>query len=120
MPSTQAISVATTSSATVQGRAFQIRVETGVGKADRDGPKSATSTRCQNWRYCSHSVPSRPYSSRSDWRSMSIASGLVLPNEVAAEIVCSIGSIGVMWVTKKAMLMPMKMTSRNWASRLPT
>ena len=51
---------------------------------------------------------------------MSIASGLVLPNEVAAEIVCSIGSIGVMWVTKKAMLMPMKITSTNWASRLPT
>ena len=56
LPSTQAIRVATTSRPIVQGRAFQIRNDTGVGKAESDGPKSATRTRCQKSTYCSHSV----------------------------------------------------------------
>jgi hypothetical protein len=41
LPSTQASTVATVSRPTVQGSAFQMRCDTGVGKADSDGPKSA-------------------------------------------------------------------------------
>ena len=36
----------------------------------------------------------------------------------AAVIDCSTGSIGVAWVTTKAMLMPMKTTSANWPRRV--
>ena len=56
----QVMRVETRSSPTVQGMARQIRVETGVGKADSDGPKSPTTTRRQNDRYCSTGDPSRP------------------------------------------------------------
>ena len=63
------------------------------------------------------SPPCSPYSSRSDWRISAIASGLVLPNEVLAAMVCSTGSIGVAWVMKKVMLTPMNTTSTNWPSR---
>ena len=92
------ISVAVTSSPMVHGNARAISVETGVGKAESDGPKSATAMRRQKLTYCSNGPPVRPYSSRSDWRIMAIASGEVLPNEVTAAIDCSTGSIGVMCV----------------------
>ena len=81
----------------VQGSARRISSDTGVGKAESDGPKSPTMIRLQNDRYCSHGVPVIPYNSRRDCRIVSIASGLVLPKEVKAEIVCSTGSIGVAW-----------------------
>jgi hypothetical protein len=107
-----------TSSATVHGSARAISVETGVGKADSDGPKSPTAMRRQKVTYWSHNPPCSPYSSLSDCRIISIASGLMLPNCVEAAIDCSTGSIGVAWVTTKAMLMPMKTTSANWPRRV--
>jgi hypothetical protein len=42
--------VDTDSSPTVQGSARPIRVETGVGNAESDGPKSPTRMRFQNTR----------------------------------------------------------------------
>ncbi len=44
----------------VQGRARQISVETGVGKAESDGPKSSTARRSQKCRYCCTGVASSP------------------------------------------------------------
>ena len=105
------------SSPAVHGSARQISTETGVGNADSDGPKSPSTMRFQNTRYWCASPPCSPYSSRSDWRISAIASGLVLPNEVLAAMVCSTGSIGVAWVMKKVMLTPMNTTSTNWPSR---
>ena len=73
--------------------------------------------RFQNTRYWCSSPPSRPYSSRRDWRISAIASGLVLPNDVLAAMVCSTGSIGVACVMKKVMFTPMNTTNTNWPSR---
>ena len=105
------------SSPAVHGSARQISTETGVGNADSDGPKSPSAMRFQNTRYCCSRPPCSPYSSRSDWRISAIASGLVLPNDVLAAMVCSTGSIGVACVMKKVMLTPMNTTSTNWPSR---
>ena len=49
-----------TSSDTVQGSARPISTDTGVGKADSEGPKSPNATRRQNEAYCSARPPSRP------------------------------------------------------------
>ena len=43
--------MATSSSPTVHGRARPINVDTGVGKAESDGPKSATRIRFQKTMY---------------------------------------------------------------------
>ena len=81
----------------VHGNARAISAETGVGKAESEG-RSRTSNAAPEIEYCSKGPPVSPYSSRSDWRIMAIASGEVLPNEVTAAIDCSTGSIGVMCV----------------------
>ena len=108
------------SSPNVHGMARQISVDTGVGKADSDGPKSATATRIQNATYCCHRLPCRPYSSRRASRVIWTACGSDCEKRVAAAIAAMIGSIGVAWVTKKAMLMPTKTTRTNWPNRLRT
>ena len=66
--------------------------------------------RPQKVTYCWPACPPNPYSSRSDSRIISIASGLVLLNEVSEPMVASTGSIGVRCVMKKVTLMPMKTT----------
>jgi hypothetical protein len=57
------------------GWARPIRTETGVGKDDSEGPKSAERMRCQYIKYCSISGPPVPYSSCSAARIMATASG---------------------------------------------
>ena len=52
--------VETVRSPTVQGSARPIRIETGVGNADSDGPKSPTRMRFQNTTYWPHRLPSSP------------------------------------------------------------
>src|SRR5688572_27959181 len=101
----------------VHGRARAISVDTGVGKADSDGPKSAMATRRQKFTYCSSGPPVSLYSSRSEPRIRAIASGEVLPKKVTAAIDCSTGSIGVAWVMTYVRLMPINTTSRHWVSR---
>ena len=70
----------------------------GSGTRTSDGPKSPTATRRQNRTYCTAGLSPVPYSARNASRIVAIASGLVLPKEVAAEMVCSTGSIGVAWL----------------------
>ena len=119
-PRVQAISVQVSNSPTVQGRARPIRTETGVGKEDSEGPKSAERMRCQYVKYCSISGPPVPYSSRRATRIMATASGLLCPMAVIPAIIWSTGSIGVRCVMKKVSEMPMKTTRMNCAKRFRT
>ena len=52
--------VDTVRSPIVHGNARSIRTETGVGKADSDGPKSPTTIRFQNTTYWLQGLPSSP------------------------------------------------------------
>src|ERR1700722_18873474 len=95
LPMHQASNVDVESNPTVHGSAWPIRVETDVGKAESEGPKSPMASRFQKVRYCCQRVPSIPYSSRNAFRMISTARGSDWPNWVTELIACSTGSIGV-------------------------
>ncbi len=54
------ISVADIIRPTVHGRARRMICDTGVGKADSDGPRSPRARRDQKVRYCSKTLPCSP------------------------------------------------------------
>ena len=79
----------------VHGRARAISVDTGVGKAESDGPKSARQDAPPEGRVLLERRAAQAVELAQRRAHLLDRLGAVLPKEVATEIDCSTGSIGV-------------------------
>ncbi|GIV69559.1 MAG: hypothetical protein KatS3mg048_2421 [Caldilinea sp.] len=102
----------------VQGIAVARSWITGVGKEESDGPKSPRSRRPQKARYCSHTLPDRPYISVSASRMAMIASGLTCEPLIISWLTCrSTGSLGERRGMINVNVTPRKITKMYCAMR---